>query len=436
MEAIYDKDWFVIGQQGHHGPYSWDEVEGLYHGRLIDKNSKVWTKTMLDPDPVEKHIGRVFKVKIETPRDSAISIAVPPIPLEALKVKKRPVDKPAIETVSRQSVGWRPYGLLFGLSLALVFCVLFFKVSLLDLPGRPRDLLLKDYERMSKVSARVFSPLAVAPAVGRERDQIYIATNTLAEGKMTLEMRSIEKKVPTLKPIILTAEGELKDRMMTFSSFKIAKNLKFRPGYYRFKIIPKRLELPWYALFLASLSAPQEFSSYIGHKSPANFEKDLNSFLIKQDRREKLQWSELHQRAQTLKAVGEQIQKDLGRLTSFKKLKDLKTQTRLFEQKYQKQYGHFLTKFVIESEAANTPTVLAKQERKTYQAIQKSLPEYARNLGQTAMDILGDFEDLQFLKAGQQGEKFAQIGEKIGQKIGTILENCQEQIQRLEAFSK
>lgn len=356
--------WFIMLPTGHEGPYS---LLSLIK-RKISPEVKIWAEGL--PSSV------AFKLAIQNSEEVIKPVSeadeIPPIPVmdeENEEVpKSEEVEKNGENKVSDSSFQLKKKIVIFlGLMLLIGFGIKEWVktqeiFSLSRANGMDPGLFQKissDF-RFEGWDKKIFFKEYVPADMSR----IWMVTSSYQTCKVSASFSSVTGKLLSLtdEKISFTSSTRLTSHLAEFSDFNFSSGTKIIPGLYEMDLKASNCNWDGIAAKLGNLFKSPD-SDYVTrmkvvlyHKGNAEFVSILNNLLnkklkleLKNQNQEELFWQDLQQKLQTLLAITLQIEQLLLEFVESPP-KNFKNNLKNTVDKYTRNYGHFLTEFVVANE--------------------------------------------------------------------------------------
>ncbi len=343
------KIWFIVKNDEHIGPYSQYDLKDFHRESKISKETKIWKKGLAKAivySEINLHnqpekINKKFKTKEQE--------AVRKLE-EGLRVlqHQEPFKLPGQEDAP---FPWNKIAIAFALTLFLSTTPFLYELYQMTSHkiSKPSGMKKSDYERLLQTSSNALEEVTVSFAPSKDMSELWMATNFAYDGKVIVKIKSIQEKMLRPEIIAITTEGELKDRLVSFTNLKYEVGTRLVPGYYQFSVefvspVEKKYLIENFISLQKKLS--QSTVGLISVLPDQVFDQKLAEYQSQRQEVGKQIWFELHQKFLTVKTVVEQIKEEIFMVYD-KQNSDSSWQENLqnFEQKYQKYFSVFLTSF-------------------------------------------------------------------------------------------
>lgn len=348
-----DKDsvkWFILMPNGHVGPYSLKMLTKLYEQKKVDGNLKIWAEGLAVPVMMKNALNGPHPQEDELP---------PPVPIEI------ETESPNVSTKIKT---YKPWLFISGAMIIMIFFGsngFVGKYERFDIP-RLSKMTLNMHQRILKEFSfdgwdkKIF----FKEFLSDDHTHIWLVTSGFQHCSVEAQFQSIDDKMLSTKSeqVRFKSKSILSNHIVEFSTFEFLKGSKIIPGMYELDIRANQCQ--WDS-FLAKLmngySGPEE--EYVARtkvilfsKGPIEFNSVLDKLILKKAEIDlKLQsqnalfWQDLQQKLETLQAITLQIEQQVLDVLN-NDPKTFKTNLKLMINQYTKQFGSFLTTFVIENE--------------------------------------------------------------------------------------
>jgi 23S rRNA A1618 N6-methylase RlmF len=446
--------WFIIGPQGHEGPYDFSAVSEKFSHRSY-KEAFLWAEGLVHKYEfsfVEYQFGLHEKInKLETFKLSSFDFQMP------LDKSKNDNSNDAID--ENKPTGCRPSSDLNESQInnlnnkiknnrvkkVLIFLLLLSsailwkyqyeqrfdfippeKMTLSAIENVKRDFQFEGWEK--EISFKSY----IAP----DMTEIWLLTPSFHECEVDLSFRSLDNKLLSNQKteIAFTSSGKLNQHLVTLSHFDFLKGNRIIPGMYEVEILGNQCK--WGSLWskmgnlfrspALSFSSKMTLVLYSGgelafHLALAKVMKKRLDLETKKIKKDILFFQDVIVKYQTLKAISQQIEEKFIFLIksradlSLLKLKDLSID-------FSRNQSHFLTTFLEENEryfislSKNLPIQLKENG--------DVLKQMTKLIGKISMD------NLDLLSSQVQNKKFSRtfIEKKIKSSFEQIYQNIDAKI--------
>jgi hypothetical protein len=358
--------WFILLPTGHEGPYSLDQLISLCDKKKISAEARVWAEGLPESVALKlalsaKNVTQAVPDLPPIPEDE-----VPPIP-EVSEVG--PLIPEEIKTDNLKKATLFPvWGFLSIAVIVLfffVFASIFKNYEKFDVKRLPKMTLSLHQRIMGENKFESWNKkIFFKEYLPDDQGHIWLVTSSFHKCFVEATFSSIQDKLLALKDekILFKTEGKLSGHIVEFSRFEFLNGNKIIPGLYEMDV--KAFGCEWdgfVANIMNKFSSPDE--NYMGRQKVVLFSKgasEFNAILnrvikkkseieIKQQNQNELFWQDLQQKLETLNAITLSIEAHFldfldGGPDKFPK------NLKLMINNYSRQFGSFLTNFVVENE--------------------------------------------------------------------------------------
>jgi hypothetical protein len=412
--------WFILLPTGHEGPYSLTAL--MKHKSSHDLN--VWAEGLSSPIPLKVAIQR-SEVPVEVaPAEEEIP-PLPPLPEEGPEAPT-----PELETIPAPVEENKRYKRVFISFIVLAFGLWAgkewmgaqstFKIN------RPSGMAPTLFEKISTDFSfegwekRIF----FKEYVSADMTHLWLVTSGFQHCEVEASFQSLPGKLLTTedRSISFKTRSALKGHMAEFTSFDFSEGQKIIPGLYEMDLKAQNCDWDGLTARIGNFFRSPE-KTYVTrmkvvlyHKGSAEFNTVLEKlirkkleFELKNQNQEELFWQDLQQKLQTLLAITLQIEQlflDFSATAPSGFSPNLKNMV----DKYTRNYGRFLTEFVIANEKyfadLEKDGQVDMNKKRGYESIVKVT---AKTIGFESMLLI---EELQQIKKPNQ-----KLMKEIAQKV-------------------
>jgi len=359
--------WFILLPTGHEGPYSLEQLIILRDKKKISNEVKIWSEGL--PEGVALKNALTAKTVVEEEPE------LPPIPEEEIPPIPVPEEEalPQISTETKSDKPKKPFLFPVWGFVSIILLMMFFftfgsivknheKFEIRRLPKMAISLHQRIMQENSfdgwgkKIFFKEYLP--------DDHSHIWLVTSSFHKCSVEATFSSIKDKLLAVKDekILFKTEGKLSGHIVEFDKFEFLNGNKIVPGLYEMDV--KATDCAWdgfVAKIMNKFSSPDE--DYLGRQKVVLFSKgatEFNAILdrlikkkmeneIKEQSQNELFWQDLQQKLETLNAIALNIESHFldflndGAGSFNKNLKPM-------IDKYTRQYGSFLTSFVVDNE--------------------------------------------------------------------------------------
>lgn len=410
--------WFIMLPTGHEGPYSLEELQR----RRCPAEAKIWAEGL--PEAI------LFNLVVQRSQEKPVSPVVmpavveddeiPPLPPLPIEEEIMPPDEvpPSVEEIPTHSTNVlsKPK-IAMGIFLAVLFIVTLTvrewvkseeNFSIRRASKMPPELfqrITRDF-KFEGWGRKIFFKEYMPP----DMSHIWLVTSSYQQCKVEAQFTSLKGKllIKEDERVSFKTKSELKDHMVEFSHFEFVAGNKIIPGLYEMDLKATNCRWDGIAAKLGNwFTSPDDvyvarMKVVLYHKGNVEFNQILDKLIrkkidleLKNQNQEELFWQDLQQKFQTLLAISMQIEQlllDLVEKSPADFSKDLKFQV----DKYTRNYGRFLTEFVVANEKyfleLEKSGLSSMGKKRSYESVVRIS---SKNLGLESMKII---ESLQSLK--------------------------------------
>lgn len=431
-----NKEWFVLIDGYHKGPFSLKELEDMYRQKSLAPETMIWregnaswseiqkvmsglekaranaglkskkptpTKTTRTdvPPSLPKDIAHLGPVKKPTPKtqEEDFNSRPPPIPLDALL---NPSGKGDVfnESAQRQRALQAKYKLTFTILIILAFfgIATWFATheNKNNIQIKARGVMPIYVDRMQEAAQSPSSEAIISLALAMDGKSVYVAINKSEEMTAEMTLTPVNKRVMGISDVEIKITGEIIHHMGEFTKIKFVKGSQFFPGEYNvhFKAQVKS-KLLKNAKFLENVGPLASLNKTIDIKTvallysgtPREFEKKIIEY---HDKVTEEQLTPLYSKLESLKTMQSLLNKmmedyvlDLYKIKNGSEIKN-------FEKKYIKEISPIVQSMMVEALESNkklkeqTPSL----EARDLYDFQERLVLFGKNIGELASDII------------------------------------------------
>jgi hypothetical protein len=435
--------WFILLPTGHEGPYSLDTIIA----KNIGKDLKIWAEGLSDPLPFKKVLELASRPE-NSLEDEEMPPPLPPLPVEeALDVL--PVKESEILTVEESRFK-------YTFHLALLAALLIISIlGVREWIQSKEEFAIRRLPKMSpELHQRIMNDFSFAgwdkkiffkEYVSPDMSQIWLVTAGFQRCEVEALFSGIEGKLLSQQEekVSFRSKAPLKGHVAEFSAFEFIEGSRIIPGLYEVDIKADNCVWDGSVVKLANrFSSPEpkylsRMKVVLYPKGSAEFNEVLDRFLRKKmeaqqlsQNKEELFWQDLQQKLQTLLAITLQIEQ---LMTDFmeQEPESAEKNLKLMVDTYTKNFGHFLTNFVVANEEyfkqlakLDLPKMSSK---KNYELMIRTT---SKLIGHDSMKIIEELQslkkisnkDLQVARL-KTSKVFEQIKDNINRKIIQVTED-------------
>jgi hypothetical protein len=449
-----DKDsvkWFIMLPTGHLGPYSLNSLERMRLEKRVAPTVKIWAEGLTEPVTLKKalefdEMGELPPIPedeipplpfdTEERSDPSLSSEIPEVPEQEVEEGKKAVKIP-----------------VWGFVSLAVLLVVFFALGSIIKNSENFEVA-----RLPKMSVELHKRVLAENQFGgwdkkiffkeylpQDHSQIWLVTSSYQTCQVEAIFRSIKDKLLTNTDaqVDFKSVGKLENHVVEFSSIDFLVGNKIIPGLYEMDV--KANDCKWdslFALIMNKFSGPDD--DYMARTKVVLFAAGAEEFnkvlddvvknkiakALKEQSQNEIFWQDLQQKLETLQAITLQIEQHLLDCLDSEPAGFTKNRKPMVE-KYTRQFGSFLTSFVVENENyfknLNSEARGASQKR-NYELMVKLT---SKRIGLETMQYIEEFQGLKINPTKPQLVKYSErvkntfinIKRDIGQKIIQVSED-------------
>jgi len=445
-----EKQWFVIRNEKHVGPYDLDSLDEMHHSGKVELDTFVWKEGWDEPRTYKDllfELEGVPDLPPPIPFDAAIKsplVRDEVIPLESEKIEyledtndheeidleSTAVDNQGLieeEASRRKSKNTKYFKVVLGsiLLLVLVLLTAFYLLKQNNKVSKPSQMKLLDFEALTSLIDKNELSTKVEFYLSKNRSTIWMGTSNPYTGEVVLKISSIYGRHLGDVEVEALSYGELKSNIATFDQITFTKGEKIVEGYYNIEAYTtKPLQVPFTQKFSDDRDTMISFKGvvYLGLLKSQKFEKALALKNKKEQTNEKKFWEELREKYLTIKMITIQIQNAMNDIFKENE-KSWKEKVANFENEYKAKYGDFFTSFVLANEINYN-----ELEQKDFPDKLEVISNYARlsriakAIGTSTMDSLNLFESI---------DKGADLEDQVRNKFQGIIDLCDQKMEMI-----
>lgn len=430
------KQWFIIEDNNHLGPYTERNLINMYEvGKIFDE-TEIWLQGMDGPTS--------YKVEFLDPLrgdEPEPEIELPPIPEDELKTKPvididtdiqdniKDIDNEKHQKLVKKVIEGEnlDVDIIFRIfnKIRLAVVKLYNKLQSLSLKQkiippailllvvsmlfgwsyysryhrgmtRPSGMTLESYKKLSKLTSSKSSKNQFEFTISKDKSNLWVGTNNPYYGKFSIKIESLPARTLGNQSIIAEATGTLENKLITFDNIQFKKGKSITDGIYEVRLVSTgSLKENWITqLYDGPPKRIQSFSTQLlSSLSKIQFENTLSKDIKSRRSNDFNFWQDLQQKYETLKIMSSQINEELKKVFDHKNAPFL-VRVKEFENTYTKKFGNFFTNFVISNENSYKDI-----KNKRFSNANEIIAEYtylnriAKSLGSTSMHILNRLEN-------------------------------------------
>ena len=435
------KEWFVFKGTHHLGPFSMEEVLGLYHNKEIQPQTLVWregeskwdslkntpafsflfapvkkpevaleqnaslVKTEFDLPPPMPDIPVLPKSSPIEEQDDAMP---PPIPLDAI------ISQSAFKTTKEEKINQWDFQLkkwvaLIG-AMVFVFVLIWYwkneKSSEVQL--KIKGIMPIYLEKLEMVAASHSSDFEAMVALSLDGNILWAASNSPAKMQTIIRLESLPKRILGKESVIVSMKGEFNNHLGKFSRMILVSGPKFYSGEYKIQIEAR--EIHWLNRKFKSLAGISIFqnlnkvhkyktTALIYSGTPREFEKRITDYreLMLADALKPYQ--EKLERLKTLESLlNATTQNYLMELDHDKNGKSIK----VFEKTYVKDIAPMLQNLVLKTNELMKDPTFDEQEDKKSLSPYKDQVILGKQIGEMAAEMISKTSKFKTLTASDK----------------------------------
>jgi len=408
---------------GHTGPYSLSHLINLYDKKKFFSETKIWTEGLQEAVAFKTYLD-FKKSDHKQPQEVNEDELPPPVPNE--KIKKITINSKK---------------LILLLFIGLIFSSLFFLKSTQEkfYFSRLNKMSPDLHQRILKEN--IFEGwgrgLFFREYFAQDHSQIWLVSNGYQKCEVEAIFQSISGKLLSLKneEINFTSRGYLSHHVAEFNSFAFKKGVRVIPGVYEVDV--KAMNCRWDGLWpwlMNIYNQPEkEYNARTRvvlypdgaekfFKILENFKKKKNHLKKREQKANEAFWQDLVLKFQTLEALTSQIEQSfLDFLQTPPQL--MKGQLTTLVKEYSRNFGTFLTTFVMESGKSFQASPHERlSEKRNYEEMIK---QTAKSIGLESMKLI---EELQEVKSFTSEKKLSGLNTKVKIKFSRIKKEISQKL--------
>jgi len=437
--------WFILLPTGHEGPYSLSKLEQLVNQKKIAIDVKIWAEGLGGPVRLKEVLSPPEIVQEEIIPDLPplpVEEEVPPIPvLEETEEIEIPPNPPVKKNITLRV--WSFIAISIVLMLFFAFGNVLQNLETITISRLPK-MTMELHARILKENTfdnwdkRIF----FKEYLPDDHSHIWLVTSSFQKCSVESTFQSLKGKLLSMndESVAFKTSGALKNHVVEFSAFEFTSGNKIIPGMYEMDV--KATNCEWDGSIPALMNkfrSPD--SEYLARTKVVLFSKgavEFNTILdkliqkkmaieLKAHSQEELFWQNLQQKFETLQAVTLQIEQLLldyleNDPNQFKK--NLKPMIDL----YTKQFGSFLTTFIVDNEKYFKDLKEGASRQRNYELMVKLT---TKRIGLESMKFIEEFQSLKKLPSKKDllayssrvKTVFSSVKNDISQKIIQISED-------------
>lgn len=408
---------------GHTGPYSLSHLINLYDKKKFFSETKIWTEGLQEAVAFKTYLD-FKKSDHKQPQEVNEDELPPPVPNE--KIKKITINSKK---------------LILLLFIGLIFSSLFFLKSTQEkfYFSRLNKMSPDLHQRILKEN--IFEGwergIFFREYFAQDHSQIWLVSNGYQKCEVEAIFQSISGKLLSLKneEINFTSRGYLSHHVAEFNSFAFKKGVRVIPGVYEVDV--KAMNCRWDGLWpwlMNIYNQPEkEYNARTRvvlypdgaekfFKILENFKKKKNHLKKREQKANEAFWQDLVLKFQTLEALTSQIEQSfLDFLQTPPQL--MKGQLTTLVKEYSRNFGTFLTTFVMESGKSFQASPHERlSEKRNYEEMIK---QTAKSIGLESMKLI---EELQEVKSFTSEKKLSGLNTKVKIKFSRIKKEISQKL--------
>lgn len=437
--------WFILLPTGHEGPYSLSKLELLVNQKKIAIDVKIWAEGLGEPVRLKEALSPPEIVQEEIIPDLPplpIEEDVPPIPfLEETEEIEIPPTPPAKKNITLRV--WSFIFISVVLMLFFAFGNVLQNLETITISRLPK-MTMELHERILKENTfdswdkKIF----FKEYLPDDHSHIWLVTSSFQECSVEATFQSLKGKLLSMEDesVAFKTSGALKNHVVEFSSFEFTSGSKIIPGMYEMDVKATNCEWDGFVpMLMNKFKGPD--SDYLARTKVVLFSKgavEFNTILdkliqkkmaieLKAHSQEELFWQNLQQKFETLQAVTLQIEQLLLDYLE-NEPKQFKTNLRPMVDLYTKQFGSFLTTFIVENEKYFQELKEGASRQRNYELMVKLT---TKRIGLESMKFIEEFQSIKktpskkdlLAYSSRVKSVFSSVKNDISQKIIQISED-------------
>lgn len=421
---------------GHEGPYSLESLQK----RKASLDSKIWAEGLSDPVTLKVALERTLEVPppMALPEEDSEEEIPPPLPVDEPEAEVPSIPEEEVEAVTPTT--FTPMRKMLGLSLGVLALVGF---GLREWVKSQEEFSIKRPVKMGPTQFQKVSSdfkfegwdkkIFFKEYMAADMSHIWLVTSAFYDCKVEASFQSLKGKLLSQEDekVFFKTSTHLKNHIAEFSKFEFMSGNRIIPGLYEMDL--KAQDCSWDGIpaHLANLMNPAE-DSYVArmkvvlyHQGSVEFNAVLDKLIrkkleleIKNQNQEELFWMDLQEKLQTLNAISIQIEQLLLDFTD-ESHKNYSNDLKQMVDKYTKNFGRFLTDFVVANEKyfleLDQSELSNLSQKRSYETVVRLT---AKNIGLESMKII---EELQTMKKPDKKQLTA-VSEKVKKQFEILKE--------------
>lgn len=433
--------WFILLPTGHEGPYSFNQLLN----KNIHPQTKIWAEGLNSPYTFSKAKDAI--VLAEMPQLPSEDI-IPPFPPDEdpPPIPDDIPDLPIGKTEEIESFRWKSLLLFISiLGCSFLLYQIFQNQKVVGF-SRPSKMSPKLYEKIRQEmkfggwDKKIF----FKEYVSSDLSTIWLITESFHYCHVEAAFSSLENKLITnsSEKVSFRADGELKGHVLEFKKYAFTEGNRILPGMYDIFIKAEGCKWDGWAPILGNFfNSPDQdyvanFKVVLYPNGPIAYNEILTKLLkkkldekMKSEHHEQMFWEDLQQKLQTIMAISLQVEQSFYDFIGMDARK-FEANLPRFISSYTKNFGHFLTNFVVSNEEYFKELQKAGHvemgAKRKYEAMIRLT---AKSVGLESMKVIEEFQKLKgpkrvFLnsKKIQIKKNFERIKNDINKKLIQITE--------------
>lgn len=436
--------WFILLPSGHVGPYSLSQVIELFDRKKISLDVKIWAEGLTEPINLNEVLVPKEKIHVEMPVKELEEDNPPPIP-SAEFLRSVPV-KQTTSTKLNRTIFFNRW---VSLALILFASVIFLNVFWFE----PKNFYIGRLDKMSpEIHQRIIKENKLSQwgkeiffreYVSEDYSRIWLISTSHHRCEVETTLKSLDGKLLSLedKKIIFRAQGKLSSHVVNLSSFHFLNGSRILPGMYEMDV--RAYECDWDGIIpflmngftfpekeyfartkvILHPKGPEEFNVALGNILKRKQTKQREREVTKIKHKDLLQ-ENLVQKFNTLEAVSSQIEQHFLKFLS-NHPKEIQKKMNVMINSYSKNFGYFLTSFVVENE--NDFKNIPKNNFSAWDN-KEAIRLTSKKIGFESMKFI---EEIQKIKKAPSKQELKKLADKIEKAFSSIKKEINQKLSQV-----
>lgn len=357
-----EKEWFLIFQNEHLGPYDEPMLHALYNDGEISKDSLIWKEGL---DEGQSYDSLFLKPIIDEETPPAIPVdaieeSPPPfIPLAQVTSEEREeessppplpdFDKEENTAKDQQKAKKWPWKSVAASLLIIIFFGLQYLRKVESDFARPAGMSLSEYQRLLKTANSDENKELFAFSLSKDKKTIWISTNIDLRGEVHFNFSNKNQENLGNSDVEIQGRALLFNNLIQISNFEFKQGTNFIDGFYNVDLFTTdELELPLLKRFFSDVEKQFVYNGtvLISSLKKESFDKVLAQKNEARGQNESEFFETLIEEYRTVQTITSQILVGLKSVFADGNSNRDEELTK-FEKNYKQNYGVFFTSFVI-----------------------------------------------------------------------------------------